>query len=132
MFTKGILTGLAALVVGIAPTSAHADPAPDSTELITLDCGSGPEMIAIPGRGNWTPALVMGSNVVHHPVAFGPAQYRVSDSEGNLVGDPQVDDTVITRQGQRTGQGTLDCTFIATHQESGLTYEFSMTVTVKS
>ena len=59
-------------LLGVAMAPAHADPtnAPNSVTFPLTCGGTTYTVVGVPGGGQWTPALVSGSNQVFVPVAF--------------------------------------------------------------
>jgi streptogramin lyase len=59
-------------LLGVAMAPAYADPtnAPNSVTFPLTCGGTTYTVVGVPGGGQWTPALVSGSNQVFVPVAF--------------------------------------------------------------
>jgi hypothetical protein len=59
-------------LLGVAMAPAHADPtnAPNALQFPITCGGTTYTVVGVPGGGQWTPALVSGSNRVFVPVAF--------------------------------------------------------------
>lgn len=107
------LAGSVGLVLAAAVAApASADPARGGQ--FTLTCGA--ETVTVvtpPNDARWTPALVVGTTRVYIPVGFGGQTGAIYDPQGNILADLS-DSTVVLKQGERTGQGRMTCTYTFT------------------
>lgn len=105
-----VLAGTAALAAAaLAAPPALADPSGDPPFDLSCEDGTSYVLTGSRGQGTYTPAFDTASTRVFIPVSFGDAHFVVYNSEGDLIfeghepGEP--------RAGNRTGQGTLECTY---------------------
>jgi len=79
--------GIALLSIAAAPLAtlpAHADPSGSGFPL-TLVCPDASYQVVVPGRGAFTPALIVGSAGVLIPVSFGVTTITVRDEGGTVL-----------------------------------------------
>lgn len=101
-----------ALLVVLGASPALADPAPGP--VFTVECGGDAfEVIGVPGQGQWTPALDAEDNTVYRPVGFSDYWYEVYASDGSLI-EEGTDPGSLFKNGNRRGQGMMQCTFTGT------------------
>jgi hypothetical protein len=106
----------AALVAGaatlLAVPAAHADP--KKAQPLTLACDNGSTYdVVVPGRGEWTPSLVLDSSQVLKPVAFGPSTATVLNQDGSLALGPVTFDGYAQGAGRLAARATdmVTCTY---------------------
>ena len=99
--TRSVI-GIALLSIAAAPLAtlpAHADPSGTGFPL-TLVCPDASYQVVVPGRGEFTPALIVGRNGVLIPVLFGDTTITVSDEGGNFLFQ-------VTDPGATKGKGNV-------------------------
>jgi hypothetical protein len=113
--------GLALLFpLALAPLSASADPAADSTPF-ELTCGNETYSVVTAGNGEWTPAHDTESNLVFVPHAFGPFHGEVRDAAGQVV---DSFDEPGARQGKGKQPNDVSCVYTFEEVSDGSDPEF--------
>jgi hypothetical protein len=113
--TAAMVIGL----LGVLMAPAHADPtnAPNAQPLeLTCENGATLDVVVVPGRGNWTPALVTDSNQVIVPFSF---DITVTNAD---TGEVVVHETTTKEPVNRVD--TTTCQWSGTFEENGQTFEF--------
>ncbi len=112
-----MLTTAAVGTVGADPVNAK------NATVIPVTCGTSMFMLAVNGRGDFTPEHIIGTTGNIIPQAF---TFIISDEGGTVIATE-----TITKGGQRRGlQDSLTtCTFSQTFTEGGMTFAVSGTVT---
>jgi hypothetical protein len=113
--TAAMVLGL----VGVLMAPAHADPtnAPNAQPLVlTCENGATLDVVVVPGRGNWTPALVTDSNQVIVPFSF---DITVTNAD---TGEVIVHEVTTKEAVNRVD--TTTCQWSDTFEEGGQTFEF--------
>jgi hypothetical protein len=113
--TAAMMVGL----LGVMMAPAHADPinAPNAQPLeLTCENGATYDVVVVPGRGNWTPALVTDSNQVIVPFSF---DITVTNAD---TGEVVFHETTTKEPVNRVD--TTTCQWTETFEEDGQTFEF--------
>ena len=103
--TAAMMVGL----LGVMMAPAHADPinAPNAQPLeLTCENGATYDVVVVPGRGNWTPALVTDSNTL------------TNADTGEVVFHETTTKEPVNRI------DTTTCQWTETFEEDGQTFEF--------
>ncbi len=118
-----MLTTAAVGTVGADPVNAK------NATVIPVTCGTSMFMLAVNGRGDFTPGHIIGTTGNIIPQAF-TFTLTISDAQGNVI---DSDTETVAKGGQRRGlQDSLTtCTFgqSFTDPDTGMTFTFSGTVT---
>lgn len=123
MHTVVRIVAIGTLACGMAmggSTGAYADP--KGGEALSLTCGSQTLLVHIaPGNGDYTPALVDGTNQVLVPHAFGEFTGSVYNAQGGLV-DSFTEPP--SHKGSGKQQGDLTCSYSFDEVSDGSDPEF--------
>lgn len=115
--TAAMMLGL----LGVMMAPAHADPtnAPNAQPLeLACENGATLDVVVVPGRGNWTPALVTDSNQVIVPFSF---DITVTNT------DTDPDTVVVHEVTTKEPVGRVDtttCQWSGNFEENGQHFEF--------
>jgi len=110
-------TAALAATLALAGSAVLGGPAmadPKGVGVVGLVCGSESYEVTVAGNGTWTPAHDANSTTVWQPVAFANQVGVVTAADDGAVLDSFADDTLTAKKGNRTGQGSLECSFSAT------------------